>query len=208
MQRTILTIMLVCSTSYGCTREDEHLGVQAPTAWSSGPVPPVDIKNGAPLNNAAGYPEQARVTIPKEHESEFQADSERTAYGTFTAASGRKLAGEVQLQEVSESVQLTFEVNNAQPGTRRVVVTNEADCAQLPTTIHAVPTDPGAGIGALAIDESGRAHSTLSVPRATLQRDAPNSLLGKTVVLYAPERIAGSRAGKEVPIACAPVRDS
>ena len=196
MQRTIITVMLVCSTAYGCTREDQDRRVQAPTARSSGPVPPVEITNGAPLNNAAGYPEQARNTMPKEHHSAYQADSERTAYGKLMAVSGRTLTGEVKLQEVAESVQLTIEVSDAQPGTRRVVLTSEADCEQLPTTARAVPLDVGAGIGSLAIDESGRAETTLSVASATLQRDEPNSLVGKTLVLYAPERMVGSRSGK------------
>ncbi len=212
MERRSITALLTLLAAAGCSQDmDDHQRAQsaaawqAPTAWASGAPPHTRVTNGAPLNNAAGYPEQAKNTLPATGESVTPVVRERTAAGHFVSAPGRRVGGEVELQEVGTSVRAHLEVEGGQPGVRRIVFSARTDCATFARTAAGAPEVSRAGLGALSIEQDGRGEVTISVPDANLRADSDRSLMHGALLLYAAERMAGQAKRHEVPIACATI---
>lgn len=214
MKRELFITFSTCLVALsGCSKDKNEypqsaVAWEAPTAWASGPVPNPDITNGAPLNNAAGYPEQFLNTSPDIRTALAPAGSEWTAAGRFVAAPGRRVAGEIELQEVGTSVRAHLEVEGGIPGVRRIVYSDDTDCATFEDTTAAAPKVSRDGLGALTIAEDGRGEATINVPNANLRPDSDGSLMHGAVLLYASERLAGVSKRREVPIACAAIASS
>lgn len=196
-------LVLACSSSDAPNRAQRAVNASAPL--TNAPVPPVAVHNGAPLNNAAGYREQARNSSPDTRVGALAAGSERTARGTLVPLQGRRIHGEVRLEEVADSVRVEIAVESGQPGTRRVALRPGADCKALRRAPWKSPPQFAPGIGALSVGPDGHAKTTLTMEGANLRPDSSGSLLGSVVLLYAAERIAAETRAPELPIACADI---
>lgn len=211
MHSNTTTATLACLLLLGCTREanthDEVSPATAPRPLTDEPVPRVDIKNGAPLNNAENFRSRGAITHPGTEGSKQQADSEWTAQAELLAMPGRKLEGEVGLAEVAGTVQLRLEVEGAVPGSKRVVVSS-TECPALRANPVGERIAPVSSVGVVAIGDNGEGSATLSLPEANLKPDIPGTLVGKSLVLLAAERVAGVPEGQEAPIACGQISRS
>lgn len=204
MHQNASIFILACALAVQACARDREDPFRA-AATPSGPVPPVAIDNGAPLNNAAGYAEQARNTAP-EHATSAPAGSEYTAGAMLSPLHGRKIQGEARLEEVAESVRVHIEIEGAAPGTSRVMLRPHAECGALRKAPWESPRQFAPEIGALSVGRGGAGDATLLVEHANLRPDSAHSLLGAALLVYPRREPSATRP--TLPIACGKITPS
>lgn len=190
-------------------------------------VPPA-ISEAPPLHH--NEPPSAQRAAPAAsgeqaiHESESPRRSPAPAAGARTdgeaeaelrGLTGERLRGRAELKERKGGVEIALEVENASPGTRLVALDDTGSCAEVSPrdasrAASAKPgqhraEEPNPELGALVIDRNGGGKLRINVPDANLQREQQGSLLGKTLVIYPPERITTKRGQTGAVIACAQI---
>jgi Cu-Zn family superoxide dismutase len=139
----------------------------------------------------------------------------------FVARSGAKLTGTANLSEVDGGVRVMLQLANLEPGKKGAHIHEKADCSSADAKTagshynpsghpHGLPPAEARHLGDLGnilANSDGTAQLDVVVPGATLSEGAPNSLVGRSVVVHAGEDIgAQPDGGAGARIGCAEIR--
>lgn len=151
--------------------------------------------------------------------------TEQTASGApapviakIEARSGSSVSGTVTLTSSSEGVRVQVRVSGASPGAHGIHFHQQGDCSAQDASSagdhfnptqqpHALPNSSKrhlGDIGNITVEAGGEGTLNVTVPGATLAPDAPNTLLGRALIIHAKPDDGGQPAGNAGPrIGCA-----
>jgi Cu-Zn family superoxide dismutase len=123
--------------------------------------------------------------------------SSPSASVTLRPASGTKVSGSLKFTQAGDRVRVTGEVTGHSAGAKGFHIHEKGDCSAPDATSaggHFNPAKarhgaPGAGhagdLGNLVFNESGKAAVDLTVSGISVSKEAPNSIIGRAVIVHA-----------------------
>jgi Cu/Zn superoxide dismutase len=143
----------------------------------------------------AGRTDPAGVREPRELEIELKA------------AENGEIDAEVELRSVAGGVKFTVEVEDAKYGTLRIVVHEKDDCSNLPAMSMGEPLNAG-DVGSINLNKNGQGRLELVLPGVTLEPSAPNTLIGRSIVVHEGEKAGKTNQDYGRPLACGSIERS
>lgn len=213
----LLLVFVACSSH--SNPPPAQVSTEVPLASSSASAQPG--LSGAPDPAASSHvPSEGSAT----HDTTVSSSATgQTASGTpapveakIEARSGSIVSGTVTLTSVGEGVRVQVRVSGASPGAHGLHFHQKGDCSAQDASSagdhfnptqqpHALPTSSKrhlGDMGNITVSAGGEGTIDVTVPGATLAANAPNTLLGRALILHAkpddggqPSGNAGTRIG-------------
>jgi Cu/Zn superoxide dismutase len=199
-------ILCVLTTLSACSQERAR---DKAASWigppPAGPPPHAANVNPAPLNNVASGARPDRLAERAEGRVLDLGHHETTVQ--LHPLTGETLKGSAELEEVGGTVQVKLAVRDAPPGTLQVSVHERGPC----TGLYVPEQDGGVQSSAsrllpqtMSVGKDGHGTAELTAPRANLDAEDPETLLGKALVIARLARGAHSSTA----LACAEIREN
>jgi Cu-Zn family superoxide dismutase len=165
----------------------------------------------------ATTPSSSQVSEEAQRSTSIGSQAEARAEAKFEDAPNVSLQGKAEFEPVRDGVKATVTVSDATPGEHGIHVHQRGDCSDIPGKSmgeHLAPMGNPHGLpesaehhlgdmGNIDVGPDGKGKLEFVIKDATLDKNAPNSLLGKALVVHEKEDIGTQPSGNSgQPIAC------